>query len=74
MWIPYNGIHIQLIMLIMPNTIENESENRVQTNKKEETWNMRNEMWNVNIFWLRISMDEFSADYLRWTTYWQARI
>ena len=27
------GIHIQSIMLIMPNTTENESENRVQIDK-----------------------------------------
>ena len=27
------GIHIQLIMLIMANTIENESKNRVQIDK-----------------------------------------
>ena len=27
------GIQIQLIMLIIPNTIENESKNRVQINK-----------------------------------------
>ena len=33
MWTPLYGIHIQIIMLIMANSIENESKNHVQINK-----------------------------------------